>query len=315
MELQSFLRWLPFKNAGQGTLGVGVALSQNMAVVAVVDNAAAKPRVKLCESVAGDGANLWDPLLAKIKQHGLQKQPICFVLNKGQYELQLVEAPSVEASEMREAIRWRLKDFTPYPVEDTIYDLFPLYDSPPPGRPQLLYMTLASRKQLMPLVEFVEKNDFHVRAFDVPEMALRNLLALVTDKKESVALLQLAQEIGHLTIFQNDTLFFSRPLQQGSTSLVNGRETGPDELLLEIQRSFDFYETRFVQRPVGHLWVFTESQLSAEVVDKVQARLSAKVELFDLSVLFEEGGLVTMDDDCAVYALGAALRSNPKLER
>lgn len=313
MQLPSFLKWPFSARARQGALGVGVSLFPDKIAIAVVDHSPKKPIIKFHDIFEITGDDFWGLLCSKIEQYDLKKKQICFVLSREQYGLQLVEAPQVELSEMRQAMHWRLKELVTFPVEEAIYDLFPLYETPPRGRPQLLYLVTANRSALAPLYEFVENNNIDVQAFDIQEMALRNLLALTTDKKESVALLQLAQDEGHLTIFQHGRLFLCRLLPQGYNLLEQNKEAMWEELLLEIQRSFDYYETRFMQHPVSHLFVQREGDAMENIVERIQERISAKVEALSLPSLFTDETSQIQWSNCLACALGAALRG--KLEQ
>lgn len=297
-----------FKKKRPDAVGVGIALFPNQAAIAVVDGTPGKkPVVQICDFFE-EKTRFWEVLASKIEQYHLNKKPICFVLNHEQYSLQLVEAPLVESSEMKQAIRWRLKEFVSYPVEEALYDLFPLYDVLPAGRPQLLYVAFANRKQLAPLYQFIENYHLEVHAFDIQELVLRNLLVFLADKKESVALLQLTAEEGHLNIFQDERLFFLRAFSQGYLALKQNNETVWEEFFLEIQRSLDYFETRFMQQPVTQLFLVCESDDAMNFVEKIQARFSLKVENLDLQSLFEGETSIIPKNINTIYALGAALR-------
>lgn len=297
-----------FKKKRPDAVGVGIALFPNQAAIAVVDGTPGKkPVVQICDFFE-EKTRFWEVLASKIEQYHLNKKPICFVLNHEQYSLQLVEAPLVESSEMKQAIRWRLKEFVSYPVEEALYDLFPLYDAPPAGRPQLLYVAFANRKQLAPLYQFIENYHLEIHAFDIQELVLRNLLVFLADKKESVALLQLTAEEGHLNIFQDERLFFLRAFSQGYLALKQNNETVWEEFFLEIQRSLDYFETRFMQQPVTQLFLVCESDDAMNFVEKIQARFSLKVENLDLQSLFEGETSIIPKNSNTIYALGAALR-------
>lgn len=297
-----------FKKKRPDAVGVGIALFPNQAVIAVVDGTPGKkPVVQVCDFFE-EKTRFWEVLASKIEQYHLKKKPICFVLNHEQYGLQLVEAPLVELSEMKQAIRWRLKEFVSYPVEEVLYDLFPLYDTPPSGQPQLLYVAFANRKQLAPLYQFIDNYHLEVHAFDIQELVLRNVLVFLADKKESVALLQLTAEAGHFNIFQDERLFFLRALSQGYLSLTEDTEAAWEDFFLEIQRSLDYYETRFIQQPVTQLFLLCAWENVLSLVEKIQARFSLKVENLDLRSLFEGKVSEIHRNINTIYALGAALR-------
>ena len=53
------------------------------------------------------------------------------------YSMVQLEAPELEPDELREAMRWRVRDLIDFPVEQAAIDVFHLPESQRPGAPAL----------------------------------------------------------------------------------------------------------------------------------------------------------------------------------
>ena len=68
-----------------------------------------RPMVTLC--AASPESVVDAPVLEKLfKAHHLNRYKGSFLLNSGEYQMLVVDAPNVPAAEMKTAVRWRIKD-------------------------------------------------------------------------------------------------------------------------------------------------------------------------------------------------------------
>ena len=61
---------------------------------------------------------------------GMGKAPCSTLLDSSDYQLLMVEAPEVPSSELKAAIRWRIRDLIDFHIDDAVLDVF---DAPPSG--------------------------------------------------------------------------------------------------------------------------------------------------------------------------------------
>ena len=74
--------------------------------------------------------------------------PVVATLPNSAYSLVQLEAPELEPEELREAMRWRVKDLIDFPVEEAVIDVFGLPASRRPGAPELVYAVVAKSHEV-----------------------------------------------------------------------------------------------------------------------------------------------------------------------
>ena len=67
-------------------------------------------------------------LAAWVAEHRLQGVPAALTLDHGDYVIHQLDRPEVPAEELRQALRWRLKDLIDYSPADAVIDVF---EAPP----------------------------------------------------------------------------------------------------------------------------------------------------------------------------------------
>src|SRR5262245_15939083 len=91
-------------------------------VARVERGAHGRPAVRVCDSYARRGSTV--EMLRRLRKSLRADRFRCAaLLQPGEYQLQLVEAPSVPAEELKSAVRWKLKDLLDYPVDSATVDV------------------------------------------------------------------------------------------------------------------------------------------------------------------------------------------------
>ena len=78
-------------------------------------------------------------LAAFVEKHKLHKKACNVVLSPGSYQLLLVEAPDVPEEEMRDALKWRLKELIQISPESTAVEIFALPADGSVGNKNMLF--------------------------------------------------------------------------------------------------------------------------------------------------------------------------------
>ncbi len=280
-----------------------------------------KPVLRLLESAAAG------ELDSVCEARKLGKQPLSLVIEPGDFSLQLLEAPQVAEDEMREAVRWKIRDRLDYDVDQAVVDVFEIPGLREQGRTPLIYAVYAHEEQLCKCIEQVEPAGMELRYIDIPELVQRNIACRLPEDESGLALLNLQQQSGLLTLTYQSTLFLARELDSGYQALAEAANTAlavngspltlsesPAEALetvaLEIQRSLDYYESHFGKPPIKHLLIAPLAQPVPELLEHIRSSLGLNVRMLDLAEVIESA--VTIDAELqarAFYAIGAALRS------
>jgi MSHA biogenesis protein MshI len=281
------------------------------------------PRLELAlDQRLSDTLALRGALAASVNENDLGGLACNVVLTPELYCLRQVDPPAVEPDEVREAARWSIRDLVDFPVEDAVIDTFPSPEVR--GRPTRLNVVAARRKSLQQLVETVTRSGLALRAIDLTEFALRNTAQLLPSDAHGVAILHPLPQVSVLTLTCQGCLWFSRQLDADPESLETAAQEALDgkldpvgegaqrldALLLELQRSLDYYE-RQLARPAPEELVLTPSHPDLSCLRTwLEDRLPLPVRALELRSLLHCSDGVTSDGAGPSFrALGAALRS------
>lgn len=294
------------------------------------------PRLDLCVHQrlerAEDAARA---LAALTRSHQLRRLPATLVLDPGEFKLLLVEAPEVAPTELKAAVRWRIRDMLDFHVDDAVVDVFDIPGQR--GRARMMYVVAARMATIQRRIDLLENAGLTLQAIDIPELAQRNVAALLPEDADGVAMLGLGARTGLITLTQGGTLCLARILDAGLEQLA-AAESAPlemaaragglaldavlepegapsaanpsqDGMVLEVQRSLDYYESHFARRPIGHVAV-AGGAAAAGVVDRLASRLGVKVRALHLArILAGAEDYPPPDSDRSLPAIGAALRT------
>jgi len=319
--------------ASKGLTAIGISSDGLCLVHAVSDKH--KPFVDVCDYRAYAGADDPSLLLGKlIQEHNLKKTHCSTVLEPGTYSLHMVDAPNVEYGEMKAAIRWRIKELIDYEIEDAVYDIFGI-----PGRSMrgqggnMLYAVVARSSEIEKRVNQLRNIGVKLSVIDIPEIAMRNIAALLPENEQGIAMLHLARNSGLITVTRQSTLYLARSVGIGINRLRHFieeekkqvEEKGKEEtefgsttpfdnavgnIMLEVQRSLDYYERHSSHPPINTL-VITPLRLEVPgFVEHVMANnLGLQVNILDLnSVIDCTTPMTDMLQTRCFFTIGAALR-------
>ena len=278
----------------------------------VTDN---RPLVSYC---AVQQADLTDGhALEKLgKEARLGRYHCTFSLSASEYQMLVVEAPNVPAAELKTAVRWRMKDMLDFPADDATIDVLEIpADKNAPSRTRSLFAVAARNDIIRQRMAAFDGAKLPVTAIDVPELAQRNIAALLEEPGRGLALLSFDEGGGLLTFTYGGELYSSRhidiPLSQLNQPDSEQRQRYFDRITLELQRSMDSFERQFSFITISKLVL---APLPAEV--NLEAYLATNLylpvstlnldEVFDFSTVSGVGPAQRMQ---CFLALGAALRS------
>lgn len=288
---------------------VGVQFSAEGVAFAHI-NSGPVPRLRHCEFIAATDRSSSESLLKeRLDRLGLQGRSCNLVLASDDYSLLLVEAPNVPETELREALRWRVRDLIDFPVTEAVLDAFLVPEDKARGAKRMAYVAVAHRKTIIQAVERAQAAKLQLLAIDVPELALRNLVEVCCDTTRGAALVKLVSGRGGLQIIRGGDLFLARqftlPYEGGLLE-----DLPADALVLELQRSLDYFERQMRQPPPGQVYLAGENVSGDKITAEITGALPNALSLLQLSPAIEIDAEVPehMLSLC-LDAIGAALRS------
>lgn len=238
-----------------GFTGIGLH-ADGISVVSTETRVDALPVVTAWDFRPVDEASKFAPTLAALSnEYDLNKLHCTTYLDPSDYRLLLLEGPVLPPDELAEAMRWRIKELVDFDISDAVVDVFAFPNSEAKRENQPVYVVVARNAALQHRIALFESADINLEVIDIPELAQRNIASLYANGERGVALLGLGSDYGVMTITQNNVLYLSRALNVGLTELLKAKERGVylDRIVLEVQRSFDYYVSSLRQAPVDKL--------------------------------------------------------------
>jgi MSHA biogenesis protein MshI len=231
------------------------------------------------------------------------------LLPHGQYQLLQVEAPAVAAEELRNAVRWKVKDMVDFPVEDAGIECLPPVAGARPGQ---IYTVAASRSVLQSWVRLFQDARAPLHAIDVADLAQRNVSALFEDKNRGLALLAFDESGGRLTFTYQGELYFSRHIDVVAADMAAADTAAIFErVLLDVQRTLDNVDRSYSAIPIARLLV-SPPPGAAKFVDYLRENLYQPVETLDFAKHVDIARVPALASPAlqgqALLAIGAALR-------
>lgn len=243
-----------------------------------------------------------------VEHQGAKAAPTQVVLAPGEYHLLQIDAPPVAASEMRQAAAWRVRDLIDFPLDQAVIDTF---DPPDPVQrsTQRVNVVVAHRAVIAERIQQVESAGLSLDAIDIPELAQGQVSARLPDDGGH-ALLALDEGDGLITVYRDGEQYLARTLDNGRATLAND-DTGrvAEAVVLEVQRSLDYFESTLAQPGLGMLYVFPPDDRIVEFAESVQGNLgNVACRTFSLADLLVVEREPEAGDATLLRSLGAALR-------
>jgi MSHA biogenesis protein MshI len=298
-------------SAGKGR--VGLAFGPDRVAVAVIRRDSGHPVLERCELLPLNPAGGAEAASAVIREAGLPRLPISTVLRAQDYQLALVETPEVPPAELRAAMRWRLKDTIDFRVEEAVIDVFDVPDQNRGGHGRMMYAVAARRGAV----------DRHASALaavpgfdvvDVPELCLRNLASLLPSAASGVALLHLGETTAGIVLVRGKTFYFARQMDfEATLHIAPGSDSGErldaGGVVLELQRSLDYYERHFDQPPITRIAVAPAGPRAAALAQDLGRDTGLEVATLDLNAVLSCAAPIDPATQAGcLMAVGAALR-------
>jgi len=309
------LAWLSRRKKGPGWLAFTI---DEQAVSYVIGHNAGRGKAQIARygrhAVQGGGPH---PEKFARELHADRHQ-CSTLLRPGEYQMLLVEAPSVPQNELKSAIRWRIKDMIDYHVDDAALDVLdiPAEESPAGARSHSMYAIAARNDVIQSCIERSESLRVPLSVIEIPETAQRNIASLFEMEGDArgIALLHLDERSSLLTVNCRGELFLARRFEIGLEHLRGARDDATDRILLELRRTFDHFERQFRNASIGRLLLAPQpgrDSLAARFADE----LGLAVETADLGAVLAFDGNGTPDAETQwrlFHLFGAALRYEAK---
>ncbi len=302
------------RRASGGLTAIGL-MTDGVCLAQIERQGASRPRLTACAVLAATPAEEGNILAQLSSQHGLKHIRCTTLLSAGDYQLLLAEAPDVGPDELKQALRWKIKDLIDFHVNDATLDVFDLPGAAPGAKAREMYAVAARNEAIQRRVDSLTGAGIGLDVIDIPELAQRNLAALLAEDAAGVAVLSLQEKSGLVTITRQGYLYLSRALNIGHESLRTAADPAMyfDHMVLEIQRSLDYFESHFREAPIRHLMLAPLAEPVSGFMEYLGANLNVAVGSMDLATLLDSDVALppALQARC-LTTIGAALRHEEK---
>jgi len=288
-----------------------VSVDDGIAIASIRHQGTAGASMESCSFEALPPGN--DELQAQfLKECGLDRQRCSSLLDIGEYQLLVVDAPEVPPAELRAAVRWQIQDLIDFHIDDAVLDVFDAPPGGPAGTRKQMYVVVARAATVKQRIDRLEQAGLDLEVIDIPELAMRNIAARLPEDEAGLATLYISAHQCLITLTHQAILYLTRSIDFGYRDLqenASNPHTLSDRLALEIQRSMDYYEQHFHQAPIRTIAMLPMPVTLYGLEDALQQTLGLPTRIVSLGDVISGGQEPDQASAAScLLAVGSALR-------
>jgi MSHA biogenesis protein MshI len=267
---------------------VGVdLLPTGVAVVNVAIDSKNRGLVKHCDFLPAVGyAEQTKVLQHWVDRNDLKKTRCVSLISKHDVHLFQLEKPAVEEDELLQAVIWKVKDLISYDVSAAVLDVFEL---PPSTKSPVSYINavVANESVVANYVEVVNQSGLELEVIDVHDLVAKNYTTLKDFSEQTVSILQFSEHDGMISIYKGGDLYVFRDFKIGLMDIEatpKGNEELYDSLLLELQRSMDYFESTYAMGLVQKMIVFPQNPATERMATYLQNNVAYEIDFAHIAM-------------------------------
>ncbi len=299
---------------------VAVALEPEGFALAHVSSVDGRARLERCVfTQAPAGPARAQALRRVVQEQGLGGMRAILLLSPGSYAVHVIDAPPVLDEELSGAARWAIQELIDFEVEQAVVDWFesPAHRRAPDVR--RISVVAAPEPAVHEALDLAAAAGLETEAVEIPELALRNLMARHPADGQGLATFQLRGDSALIALGEAGRLGMSRwfPVVPDALTALQAKDDPEgsddadalDDLLLQLQRSLDYAEHELDVRARTALVIAPGLLDPGALVAYLDGHLDLEVEALDVGRLLDtEPGLDPIAAVRCASAIGGALR-------
>jgi MSHA biogenesis protein MshI len=289
-----------------------------MTLAHVVHRSGRRPEIVGLDTFATEGGEAGErAALQRLKSSRRLKSFRCTTLmNEGDYQISQFDAPSVPKEERAEALRWSLRGLVDYPVETACLGVLDIPGNAKSGRAGGVLLVSAGEQAVRERAAAFENARVPLAAIDVPDLAQRNVAALLEDENRGLVFLHLDETGNLLTLTYRGELVALRRGETGARQMpANDPEKSAgarERLVLDMQRSLDNYDRQYSHISVSKVILAMTTPVEGLIAGLAE-NIYVPVQEMDLAAAIDFPNVPELRDPTFqarnLLAIGAALRS------
>lgn len=291
----------------------GITITDDGIAFALISHKTSTPTLIQADYQRCDASEQASTLARIAEKNKLNEYPCNIVLSPDEYQLTQVESPEVADSELLSALRWRIKDLIDFHIDDAVIDSLTR-----PGQASTnksIDVVAARNSVIQSYVDLMHQAKINIASIDIAELSVRNMTTLFKDESNSSAVLNLWDDYARISLYLDNDLYLSRSSSIGLNTLIHLEDNDDasmsiiDSLGLELQRTFDYYESHSRQAPISALYIVSNAHSPTTLSDLIQQRTGITCHSVKLDDLVEyDADKVHFSPEC-MLAIGGALRT------
>jgi len=275
---------------------IGLQLDGDTLSYCLVDVSGPQPSViSVGQATLDSGDKIKESFANCISEIGAKGADAYWVIPSEFYRIIAMEKPAVPETEIKEAIRWQIKEQIDFNVEDAAIDYFGFPEALPGAAK--INVVVCHKSAVETLVDLTLEAGLTMQVIDISELAVGNLLLSSFQDGQNTGFLAENSKGIVVNCFMGSDFSFTRSLagvfmprekddsNEFSLDVDLGSEDQYDQLLLEIQRTLDYYESQIARQSITRL-VIPDLGAKTESFSKLLAEnLGIKVDKVQLAEL------------------------------
>ncbi len=257
-----------------------------VAAVCVLTGKKPRGEIRQCDFLPAVGSAEQSRVLRDwVDHHGLKKAPCVGLIAQHDVQQFQLEKPAVEDNEILQAVSWKIKDLINFDVNAAVVDTFEL--PPSPKSPvKNINAVVANESVVADYVERIKQSGMELKVIDIHDLVSKNFNSIYDFSNQTIALLQFSDNEGLITIYHHEDLFVFRDIKIGLLGIeaeINDGEELYDNLLLELQRSMDYFESSYGHGLVQKMIVFPQTQGTERMATYLQNYVGYEFDFAQIS--------------------------------
>ena len=301
------------KTKGSITNSTAIELNDHGFAVAEVIRYGDSFKITNSQFVHNTNQNIRSELISEMFQRrSISAHHVTMVLSGNSYKFLLAEAPEAPLESLRFVMPNKIKDSLPWKVSEVTADVLPLPPDAFRGRKNSVYVAVAQKKYLEDQLNLLNGVNIYPEAITTMEMAIKAYWHIIKpEKNTSIGILRMNETGGVIVMMCDGAVYLARRIIVDLASLSDegtNRQDVFDQVVLEIQRSVDFYESQLGKGAVAQIIMLPPPMDLGIGFEYIEQNIST-----DISVLnpFEELNydqeLSIKDQAYCTGAIGAAI--------
>lgn len=193
-------------------------------------------------------------LSAYVKEKGFEGYDSVVVLSSDEYVIKMIEKPTAENNEIKNALKFSIQDFVDYGFDNTIVDYVDLPLQRRSDSSGLVFAVCMPKDNMEKIANIIEETGLRPFCIDIPEMSKMHLFNYIYPTESMAVILHIDVRYCQVMVLYNGDMLVIRSIDLGLS--VESDNEDWEEVSLEVQRSIDYAGNIFGQQIQSKLYVF-----------------------------------------------------------